>query len=180
MFHSKKDKNILNRIKFILIKYMNFKGGNVFIAKGSKISSFTQIGDFTRVNGSIVIKGKGRVKIGRLCAIGDGVRIITQNHDISQYLLSLNVQKKLLGKTYIHVEDVDISDNVWIGDNVIILPGVKIAQGAILAAGAIVTKDVNEFEVVGGNPAKVIKKRRLPNSHEQKSYDQIVEKLNGK
>ena len=52
-----------------------------------------------------------------------------------------------------------IGDDVWIGGHVIVLPGVHVGNGAILAAGAVVTKDVPEYAIVGGNPARVIKYR---------------------
>lgn len=56
-------------------------------------------------------------------------------------------------------ESIVIGNDVWIGANVIILPGVTIGDGAVLAAGAIVTKDVDCYEVVGGNPARHIRYR---------------------
>lgn len=54
---------------------------------------------------------------------------------------------------------VIIGNDVWIGANVVILPGVSIGDGAVLAAGAVVTKDVEEYAIVGGVPAKLIKYR---------------------
>lgn len=54
---------------------------------------------------------------------------------------------------------VNIDNDVWIGQRAIILPGITIGKGAIIASGAVVTKDVPDFAVVGGNPAKVIKTR---------------------
>ena len=53
---------------------------------------------------------------------------------------------------------VIIGDNVWIGDKATILPGVTIGDGAVIAANAVVTKDVLAYSVVGGNPARIIKK----------------------
>lgn len=55
--------------------------------------------------------------------------------------------------------DVVIGNDVWIGMNVIIVSGVRIGDGAVVAAGAVVTKDVLPYNVVGGNPARIIKKR---------------------
>ncbi|CAH2212980.1 CatB-related O-acetyltransferase [Tepidibacter aestuarii] len=55
--------------------------------------------------------------------------------------------------------DTIIGNDVWVGTEAIIMPGVKIGDGAIIGARAIVTKDVDPYTVVGGNPAKVIKKR---------------------
>ena len=57
-------------------------------------------------------------------------------------------------------EVIIISDDVWIGARVMIMPGVKVGTGAILAAGAIVTKDVPEYAIVGGNPARLIRMRK--------------------
>lgn len=63
---------------------------------------------------------------------------------------------------------VEIGNDVWIGASVILLPGVKISDGAVLAAGAVVTKDVEPYAIVGGVPAKLIKKR-FP--------DDVIEKM---
>jgi maltose O-acetyltransferase len=57
------------------------------------------------------------------------------------------------------LKSVVIEDDVWIGTRAIILPGVTVHHGSIIAAGAVVTKDVPEYAIVGGNPAKVIKYR---------------------
>lgn len=55
--------------------------------------------------------------------------------------------------------DTRIGDGAWIGMRVMIMPGVTIGEGAVIAANAVVTKDVAPYTVVGGNPAKVLKKR---------------------
>lgn len=55
--------------------------------------------------------------------------------------------------------DIVVKDDVWIGQNAIICSGVTIGQGAVVAAGAVVTKDVEPYAIVGGNPARLIKYR---------------------
>ena len=52
-----------------------------------------------------------------------------------------------------------IENNVWIGSNCVILPKCKIGKGSVIAAGAVVTKDVESYSIVGGVPAKHIKRR---------------------
>ena len=55
-----------------------------------------------------------------------------------------------------------IGNDVWIGDNVIVLPNVNIGTGAVLGGGSVVTKDVEPYTIVAGNPAREIKKRFSP------------------
>lgn len=69
---------------------------------------------------------------------------------------------------YLAKGETIIGDGVWIGMRAMIMPGVKIGEGAVIASGAIVTKDVAPYTVVGGNPAKVIKKRFT---------DEVIEEL---
>lgn len=143
---------------------LNFKSisdhTGIYIGKGSKIANNTFINDGTRINGKIIIKGKGYTKIGKYCAIGDGIKIISSNHDSGVVNLQYALQKKILKNTAISSKrDVTIGHNVWIGDNVIILAGVSIGNGAIIAAGSVVTKNIPEYSVFGGVPAKFIKTR---------------------
>ena len=58
----------------------------------------------------------------------------------------------------VSTQPVVIGDDVWIGANAVILPGVTIGRHCVVAAGAVVTKDVPDNTVVGGVPAKIIKK----------------------
>ena len=55
---------------------------------------------------------------------------------------------------------VMIGDDVWIGTRAIILPGIRVGSHAIIGAGSVVTRDVSEWDVVAGNPARVVKSRR--------------------
>jgi len=145
----------------LILKFKNFtdKTG-ILIGKGSKIGNRTTFGDGTRVNGKIVVKGRGFCKIGKYGAFGDDIRMITSNHRVDDVVLQFGLQKRIGLKANIDDrKNITIGHNVWIGDLVIILPGVTIGNGAIIAAGATVTKDVLPYSVVGGTPAKFIKYR---------------------
>jgi maltose O-acetyltransferase len=89
------------------------------------------------------------VTIGNRVLIGPHVCICTGTHDIDPL-----VRKESGSFAF----PIIIEDDVWIGANVTILPGVRIGRGSMVAAGAVVVKDVDSGVVVGGVPAKVIKK----------------------
>ena len=68
---------------------------------------------------------------------------------------SLDADERNTGDEW--AEPVTINDSVWICGGATIIPGITIGEGAVIAAGAVVTKDVEPYTLVGGNPAKVIK-----------------------
>ncbi len=91
--------------------------------------------------------GRNGIKIGNNCWIGPNVTIVSMNHDVNNY------------HEYIKGESVKIGNNCWIASNVVILPEVELGEHTVVAAGAIVTKSFTEGnQIIGGNPAKVIKK----------------------
>ena len=79
--------------------------------------------------------------------------------DVLEWKKGLDENKIGVYKDWTHVKrgEIVIKNKVWIGFNSIILKGVRIGQGAIVAAGSVVTKDVESFTLVAGNPAKFIK-----------------------
>lgn len=89
------------------------------------------------------------IKISAQATVSQGVKLCTAGHDITSKIMEL---------TYAPIE---IGANAWVAAWSIVKPGVKIGEGAVVAAGAVVTKDVEDWTVVGGNPAKFIKKRML-------------------
>lgn len=106
------------------------------------------IGDDTRVGiGNTII---GPVVIGNKVNIGQHVLISGMNHNYEDVNLSIVDQG-------IRVSQVCIADNVWIGANAVVLPGISIGQHAVIGAGSVVTKDVEPYTVVAGNPARIIK-----------------------
>lgn len=105
--------------------------------------------------------------IGKFCMIASGVKFIMNgaNHltdAISTYPFAIfgnGWENAMEGKTYPQKGDLIIGNDVWIGYNATIMAGVTIGDGAIIATNATVVKDVEPYSIVGGNPAKEIKKR---------------------
>lgn len=85
--------------------------------------------------------------------MGPEVTILTHTHRIDRTDIPMGQQGSM-------VCEVVIGDDVWIGMRSIILPGVRIGSGAVIGAGAVVTKDVPNYAVVGGVPARVIRYRK--------------------
>ena len=135
----------------------------VRIGHGSWIKSPTTIGQGTATGSGFVVRGAGCLVMGRYCAVGESVRVITSNHDTACLSLNLLVQDRVLGRRMIAGKrDVTIGHDVWIGDQAIILPGVTIGNGAVIGAGSVVTRAVPAFAIVAGNPARIIKDRFPP------------------
>ncbi|MDI1235359.1 MAG: acyltransferase [bacterium] len=112
--------------------------------------SYLQIGSETFL-GRVKLSLHDEVKIGNRVCINDGVEILTASHDV------LDPKWKEI-KSKIKIEDY-----AWIGTGAMLLPGVTIGRGAVVAARAVVTKSVGPNEIVAGNPAKPINKKRCEN-----------------
>lgn len=110
-----------------------------------------------------------RLIIGKFCSIACGAKFLftSANHtlrSLSTYPFPLffeewELDKKQVASAWDNKGDIVIGNDVWIGYEAIILSGVNIGDGAIIGARAVVTKDVPPYTVVGGIPAKEIKKR---------------------
>jgi len=99
----------------------------------------------------------GTITVGNYVMFGPGVKLIAQNHDISDWT------KPMIFSSKYNVGHVVIEDDVWIGANAIIVSGVKIGRGSVIAAGAVVTHTVPPYTIVAGVPAKVVKNRFTDN-----------------
>lgn len=147
---------IANKLRIFLCRNIFcFCGRNVsninrcsFFGKGNEI----EIGDYSSIGANCTLHPK--VKIGRYVMMGPEVYFVGNNHITADVGIPMCFQ----GKT--DNQETIIEDDVWIGARVIIMPGIRVGHGSILAAGAIVTKNVEPYSVVGGNPAKLIRKRK--------------------
>lgn len=137
-----------------------------------KNDPYTTMGNKTYENGAMVWRWtKSPITVGKYCSIANNVRFIAdegyhKSSQITSFPLAINLYKNTpISEHKINIETlsekqksgITIGNDVWIGMNSIILPGVHIGDGVTVAANSIVTKDVPDYAVVGGNPAKVIK-----------------------
>jgi len=125
----------------------NFFENGVYIGNGTNV----KIGKYCHINEHVFIQG---AIIGDYVMIAPNVSILNSTHNFDRVDIPMIKQGEEKYNNPI------IEDDVWLGRNVIVLPGVKIGKSSIVAAGAVVTKDVEPFSIVGGVPAKVIKKRK--------------------
>ena len=192
--------NILNKINNIKlmrvnktlqllgrVRIFNTSFGKYVYVESSQISN-TKVSDYTYIAKDSYVNN---CKIGKYCCIAPNVKIGLGEHPVKNFVsihpvfytntshLGYTFGKENYFKEYY---DTAIGNDVWIGANVIIKGGVKIGNGAIIASGAIVTKDVVEYTIVGGVPAKFIKQRFEPNEilflKDYKWWDKDVDFLN--
>ena len=109
------------------------------------------IGDHTRIGIHCTVIGP--VCIGNNVNLAQGITVTALNHNFEDPTRKIDEQG-------ISTKPVVIGDDVWIGANAVILPGVTIGHHVVVAAGAVVTKDVSDYSLVAGVPAKVIKELR--------------------
>ena len=127
------------------------------------------IGDWTSGCPRIIsCDGKnGKLRIGKFCSIADNVTILLggeHNHQLtSTYPFdNLLIRFHELGPTVNTKGDVIIGNDVWIGYDALILSGVTIGDGAVIGARSVLTKNVEPYAIVAGNPARLIKYRFSP------------------
>lgn len=137
--------------------------------RNSYCGLFTYIGKYSDLSYS---------KIGRFCSIASNVNICRGNHpvgfvtthpafyyDTSQQIgYTIHHGAPLYNQLYKYPENekqyqVIIGNDVWIGSHVLILGGIRVGDGAVIGSGSVVTKDVDPYSIVAGNPARVIRKR---------------------
>jgi len=123
---------------------------HIYAGKDGKVS----IKDNVFLNSNVMINADigGEIVIGSNVLIAPNVVIRASGHNYDKGDIPIKNQGHKTGK-------IIIKEDVWVGSNAVILPNVTIGKGAVIGAGAVVTKDVNDFEIVGGVPAKKIGSR---------------------
>lgn len=148
------------------VHHVQFGGGNM-IPENCAFANRTILGFRTTLGTNNYFGGK--VILGKYCQIGRDVAFHPTNHPITH--LTTYINRQLFDGELKNLKTekiIKVGNDVWIGHGVIILAGVEIGDGAILAAGAVVTKNVEPYTIVVGNPAKPIRKR---------FSDKIIEEL---
>lgn len=109
------------------------------------------IGDRCQINQNTSIKS---ARIGNDVMIAPGVVLLDRQHNYARTDIPMAQQGDTLRKLTV------IADDVWIGQNVIVMPGINIGTGVIVGAGSVVTKDLPDWSIAAGVPAKIIRYRK--------------------
>ncbi|WP_288479663.1 acyltransferase [uncultured Clostridium sp.] len=149
---------ILNHINILPDKINNYRLSKRFVTTKffgkniiTDISKF-KIGKHSCLKDAYV-ESSGGVEIGDYVHSAINLVIWSSNHIYNSEMIPFNYKY--------NYKKVIIHDFVWIGEGVRILPGVNIGEGAIIGMGSVVTKDIPNYAIVGGNPAKIIKYRDI-------------------
>ena len=137
---------------FTVKRFIVSCGKDVNIEHGAAISSKLKIGDRSGVGIHCVCSGD--------ITIGNDVMMAPECVILSKKPAFARIDIPMCEQGEQEEKPVVIGNDVWIGRRVIILPGVHIGNGVIIGAGAVVTKDVPDFAVVAGNPARIVKYRK--------------------
>jgi len=108
-----------------------------------------EVGDYVAIADEAEIYNVSKITMGNHVTVSQGAYLCTASHDITRRL-----------KPLVH-KPIRVDDFSWICARSIVLLGVHLGEGAVVSAGAVVTKNVEPWTVVGGNPAKFIKKREI-------------------
>jgi acetyltransferase-like isoleucine patch superfamily enzyme len=120
---------------------------------GREIGEGLKVGNYSNIGAYCYIGCPGHVEIGENVLMGHRVSLIAENHNFDRLDVPIRQQGVIR-------QSIVIEDDCWLGSHSVILAGVRVGKGSIIAAGAVVTKNVPPYSIVGGVPARVIKKRR--------------------
>ena len=143
--------NSLRVVNFLFQKVFRINGDIKFMVHyttkvNGKISLGKDVARYFANSGGCYFSAINGIEIGDGTIFAPGVKVISANHDVN------NFDKHTVK------EPIRIGNNCWLGANSVLLPGVQLGNGVIVGAGAVVSKSFGDNVVVGGVPAKVIKK----------------------
>ncbi|WP_308215743.1 CatB-related O-acetyltransferase [Priestia aryabhattai] len=121
----------------------------VFISEDAKIGSYNYFGPYSMVNNA---------SIGNYCSIAPSVKIGQGEHSLHFVTTYQKISKKVINYS-LNTSPAVIGNDVWCGANVVIKQGVTVGTGAVIGANSVVTKNIPEYAICVGAPAKVIKFR---------------------
>lgn len=158
----KKNINTIRKIFHRLFRIFTFRNGvygkigrknrfkkGVYVHEIASIGSNNYFGPYAFISNAI---------IGNYCSIASHAKIGQSSHDISFITTYSRISVPLTGVEIFNIP-TKIGNDVWIGTNAVIMQGVSIGNGAVIGASAVVTKDIPEFAVAVGVPAKILKYR---------------------
>lgn len=146
--HSK----LFNKWRILLLRLFGAKiGKHCAVRSSAKIWQpwNLEIGDWVAISEDCDVYSADKIRIGDRSTISKGSFLCCASHDVTSKIMEL---------TY---APITVGHDAWVAGHAIVLQGVSVGDGAVVAAGTVVTKDVEAWTVVGGNPAKFIKKRVL-------------------
>lgn len=136
---------------WMVSKFVEKSGLNINVEKGARFDPTTHIGNNSGLGVDCLLSG--RVYIGNDVMMGPYCIMYATNHAHDRLDEPMNLQG------FEEEKPIYIGDDVWIGARVIILPGVNVGNHVIIGAGSVVTKDIPDYAIVGGSPARVLKMR---------------------
>lgn len=140
---------------------------NIHVGEFSYYNDFDAVTDYAgRIAPYLHPGGPEHLHIGRYGQFAHGTRFITSsaNHPLGwfttyPFAVFDHDQMPLFAEEFAKGQDTHVGHDVWIGHNAMILPGVRIGNGVIVGAGSVVTRDVPDWSIVAGNPARLIRRR---------------------
>ena len=134
-------------------------GRDVFVGSGAWLQVIgtegelptLSIGDGTSMAGGCIISAVRRVSIGRAVLLARNVYIADHGHAFE------DIHRPVLEQGVTGIDPVEIGDGAWLGENVVVCPGVRIGRGTVVGANAVVVRDVPDYSVAVGAPAKVLR-----------------------